>query len=73
MERKVLSDPGRMALALVRTKTEQKGEMEGRRINFPAPSWYQRGLWQLCVSREVKARPGTVTAEVSITQKVKFK
>lgn len=65
--------PRRKALALVGTKTEQKGEIKGRRIKFPAPLRYGiREGFGNCVSQE-KYKPGgeQFLPEVSITQKVK--
>lgn len=63
----------RTALALIRTETEQEGEIEGSTIKFPAPWWYQTGFGN-CVP-QVKCEPGReqLLPEVSITAKVKFK
>jgi hypothetical protein len=59
--RKAPSDPLKKQLWLLSGPKQSKRERsKAEELSSLAPGWYQRGLWQLCVSSEVKQQ-GTAT------------
>lgn len=73
VEREALGDPKKNSSGSCQGRNRAKGEIKGRRMKFPAPWRYQRGLGNHEPQVKGKAGREQLLPELSITQKAKFK